>query len=126
MDRSGNDYYFSKGVSQGCGHDLAAGYLIDYDGNDTYQAYDLSQAAGSANGVGILIDYFGDDSYEIKSTLNTQGYGNPRRDYGSIGLFLDLMGQDTYIGNGRNNYYWINDSKWGIGVDREYWEEEEK
>jgi len=126
MDQSGNDYYFSKGVSQGCGHDLAAGYLIDYDGNDTYQAYDLSQAAGSANGMGMLIDYLGDDSYEIKSTLNTQGYGNPRRDYGSIGLFLDLMGEDTYVGNGRDNYYWINDSKWGIGVDREYWEEEEK
>ncbi len=125
MDQSGNDYYFSKGVSQGCGHDLAAGFLIDYDGNDIYQAFDLSQAAGSANGVGMLIDYLGDDSYEIKRKHNTQGYGNPRRDYGSIGLFLDLMGQDDYIGNGSNNYYWIIDSKWGIGVDRQYWEEDD-
>jgi hypothetical protein len=124
MDKSGDDYYFSKGVSQGCGHDLAAGLLIDYAGNDTYQAYDLSQAAGSANGVGILIDYLGNDTYEIKSTKNTQGYGNPRRDYGSIGLFMDLMGEDHYIGNGQDNLYWIIESKWGIGMDIDFWEKE--
>ena len=123
MDKSGDDYYFSKGVSQGCGHDLAAGLLIDYAGNDTYQAFDLSQAAGSANGLGILIDYLGNDSYEIKRTHNTQGYGNPRRDYGSIGLFMDLSGEDHYIGNGQNDFYWIIDSKWGIGMDLDFWEE---
>ncbi len=122
MDKSGDDYYFAKGVSQGCGHDLAAGFLIDYDGNDTYQSFDLSQAAGSANGIGMLIDYRGNDSYEIKRTHNTQGYGNPRRDYGSIGLFMDLMGEDNYIGNGTNNRYWIIKSKWGIGMDLDWWE----
>jgi hypothetical protein len=126
MDKAGNDYYFSKGVSQGCGHDLAAGYLIDYAGDDTYQAYDLSQAAGSANGTGMLIDYLGNDSYEVKADNNTQGYGNPRRDYGSIGLFMDLEGEDHYIGNGKNNHYWIIDSKWGIGMDKDYWQEDEK
>jgi len=121
MDKSGDDYYFAKGVSQGCGHDLAAGILIDYDGLDNYQAWDLSQGAGSANGFGCLIDYAGNDSYQIKGKHNTQGYGNPRRDYGSIGLFLDLMGQDEYIGNGSDNAYWIINSRWGIGVDRDYW-----
>ena len=121
MDKTGDDYYFSKGVSQGCGHDLAAGILVDYFGNDTYQAYDLSQGAGSANGFGWLVDYRGDDSYQIKGRHNTQGYGNPRRDYGSIGLFMDLMGSDEYIGNGSDNSFWIINSKWGIGMDVDFW-----
>lgn len=121
LDKTGDDYYFAKGVSQGCGHDLAAGFLVDYFGNDTYQSNDLSQGAGSANGVGWLVDYRGDDSYQIKGRHNTQGYGNPRRDYGSIGLFMDLMGKDEYIGNGADSTIWIIDSKWGIGVDFDYW-----
>ncbi len=67
------------------------------------------------------MDYRGSDSYQIKGKHNTQGYGNPRRDYGSIGLFMDLMGRDEYIGNGRNESYWIIDSKWGIGMDVDFW-----
>lgn len=121
MDKSGDDYYFAKGVSQGCGHDLAAGILIDYSGSDNYQAWDLSQGAGSANGIGIIIDYLGNDNYQIKGKHNTQGYGNPRRDYGSLGIFLDLMGKDEYIGNGSDTAYWIINSKWGVGVDRDFW-----
>lgn len=126
MDGSGEDYYYAKGVSQGCGHDLAAGILIDYDGNDTYQAYDLCQAAGSANGIGLFIDYRGRDTYEVQKTHNTQGYGNPRRDYGSVGVFIDLMGEDNYFGNGQNNHYWIIESRWGIGMDLDYWKDGEE
>jgi hypothetical protein len=122
LDKTGDDYYFSKGVSQGCGHDLAAGFLVDYFGNDTYQAYDLSQGAGSANGFGWLVDYRGNDSYQIKGLHNSQGYGNPRRDYGSVGLFMDLMGKDEYIGNGADSSIWIINSKWGTGVDFDFWE----
>ncbi len=121
VDKLGNDQYSSKGVSQGCGHDLASGMLVDYKGDDCYTAWDLSQAAGSANGFGMLIDYEGSDNYQIRGRGNTQGYGNPRRDYGSIGVFMDLMGEDYYIGNGSNNKYWIGDSKWGVGMDIEFW-----
>ena len=120
IDDSGNDTYFSKGVSQGCGHDYSCGILLDRAGDDTYTAYDLSQAAGSANGFGLLIDNFGDDRYFIKNPLNSQGYGNPRREYGSIGLFIDMGGTDQYSGNGRDNFYWITDSKWGGGMDIEF------
>jgi hypothetical protein len=119
VDEKGDDIYYSKGVSQGCGHDLAAGVLYDFSGNDNYNAYDLSQAAGSANGLGMLIDLEGTDGYYVKSSRNTQGYGNPRRDYGSIGLFLDGEGEDHYEGGlGSDGSYW-NYSKWGIGIDRE-------
>lgn len=117
FDRAGNDTYFSKGVSQGCGHDWAPGFLIDAAGNDKYTCTDLSQAAGSANGVGVLLDGAGDDSYNATDTLNTQGYGNPRRDYGSIGLFLDLGGKDSYVGAGKDARVWLSRSSWGVGVD---------
>jgi hypothetical protein len=117
FDRAGDDIYSSKGVSQGCGHDWAAGILIDAAGNDRYDCTDLSQAAGSANGVGVLIDGAGDDMYEAVSNLNTQGYGNPRRDYGSIGLFLDLGGKDRYLGPGADSKVWLSRSLWGVGID---------
>ncbi len=117
IDISGDDLYNSKGVSQGCGHDLAFGLLLDCAGNDQYNAFDLSQAAGSANGVGMLIDLKGDDAYMARVKGNTHGYGNPRREYGSIGLLLDLSGQDFYRGYGADDSYWVTQSKWGIGAD---------
>ncbi len=119
IDDFGNDVYFGKGLMQGCGHDYSCGLILDRHGNDTYTSYDLSQAAGSANGAGVLIDNEGDDRYFSKNAANTQGYGNPRRDFGSIGLFIDLGGDDQYTGNGRNDHYWQTDSKWGGGMDIE-------
>jgi HEAT repeat protein len=117
FDESGNDFYRGKGLMQGCGHDYACGLILDRHGDDIYQACDLSQAAGSANGIGILIDDRGDDTYYVKRTSNTQGYGNPRREFGSIGLFIDLEGQDRYVGNGADDSFWKTDSKWGGGMD---------
>jgi hypothetical protein len=117
-DVAGDDIYSAKGVSQGCGHDRAAGLLIDLDGNDNYNAFDLCQGAGSANGLGMIADVRGDDAYIVRSNKNTQGYGNPRRDYGSIGLFIDLGGKDGYSGGlGRDNHWW-NYSTWGVGIDK--------
>jgi hypothetical protein len=117
LEEEGHDFYRGKGLMQGCGHDYACGMILDRRGNDIYQAWDLSQAAGSANGIGILIDNRGDDTYYAKSTSNTRGYGNPRREFGSIGLFLDLSGEDNYVGLGDNDSYWKTDSKWGGGMD---------
>ncbi len=119
IDDYGSDVYFGKGLMHGCGHDYSCGILLDRHGNDTYTAYDLSQGAGSANGAGVLIDNEGDDRYFIKNPNNSQGYGNPRRDFGSIGLFIDLGGSDQYSGNGRDNFYWRTNSKWGGGMDIE-------
>jgi len=116
FDLAGDDVYQAKGVSQGCGHDLAPGLLVDYSGNDNYLAHDLSQGAGSANGVGILADLAGEDGYLVKSKANTQGYGNPRREFGSIGVFLDLKGGDVYSGPGRDGRRWTS-GLWGVGWD---------
>jgi hypothetical protein len=117
-DESGDDVYISHGVSQGCGHDLAFGFLRDKSGNDNYVSESLSQGAGSANGFGILTDEAGDDGYFIQVKANTQGYGNPRRDYGSVGILLDLSGTDGYDGNGADSTWWTTPSKWGVGIDR--------
>jgi hypothetical protein len=119
VDDYGNDVYFGKGLMHGCGHDYSCGIMLDRHGNDTYTAYDLSQGAGSANGAGIQIDNEGDDRYFIKNAKNTHGFGDSRRDFGSIGLFLDLGGVDQYTGNGKENYYWRTDSRWGGGMDIE-------
>jgi hypothetical protein len=119
IDDYGSDVYFGKGLMHGCGHDYSCAVLLDRHGDDTYTAYDLSQGAGSANGVGALIDNEGDDRYFIKNPKNSQGYGNPRRDFGSIGLLIDLGGADQYCGNGRDNFYWRTASKWGGGMDIE-------
>lgn len=117
IDRSGDDTYVSKGVSQGCGHDLSLGMLCDETGNDSYVAFDLSQGAGNANGIGILIDVSGDDSYSAKRAHNTQGYGDFRREYGSVGVLLDIQGTDDYR-NGRDRCVWTS-GRYGIGVDLE-------
>lgn len=120
QDDSGDDFYRGKGLMQGVGHDYGCGFICDKEGNDIYQADDLSQGAGSANGIGILIDSLGDDSYYVQRKRNTQGYGNPRRDFGSIGLFLDMSGTDKYWGNGADSTFWKTDSKWGGGIDWEF------
>ena len=117
-EKSGDDVYISHGVSQGCGHDLALGLLWDKSGSDNYITYDLSQGAGSANGIGILLDEAGDDGYYVGRNNNTQGFGDPRRDYGSVGILLDLLGKDRYNGNGKDSTWWTTPSKWGVGIDK--------
>jgi len=118
VDLEGDDNYVSKGVSQGCGHDLAVGILHDLAGDDGYTCHDLSQAAGNANGIGVLLDGGGDDSYSVRNPDNTHGYGNLRRDYGSIAVFIDAGGSDTYAGRGADGTWWTSGTH-GIGVDAE-------
>ena len=115
-DESGDDYYISKGVSQGCGHDLSFGLLADFSGNDCYTAVDLSQGAGSANGTGILYDADGVDAYSSKSKVNVDGYGDYRREFGSIGLQLDMTGADFYSARGENDALWEG-GRYGLGMD---------
>jgi hypothetical protein len=116
VDFAGDDNYVSKGVSQGCGHDLAIGLLHDLDGDDNYTCHDLSQGAGNANGIGVLLDDGGRDVYSVRNPENTHGYGNRRREYGSVGLFIDAGGEDTYSGHGENGVWWTR-SFHGVGVD---------
>ncbi|MEO6694387.1 MAG: hypothetical protein ABIO41_04215, partial [Ignavibacteria bacterium] len=114
-DYDGWDLYSSNGVSQGCGHDLGFGLLHDVKGNDNYSAYSLSQGAGNANGIGILIDESGRDGYLNKEPGNTRGYGNSRREFGSLGIFLDASGDDFY--SSQTDSVIANSSMWGVYND---------
>jgi hypothetical protein len=49
---------------------------------------------------------------------NTQGFGDPRRDYGSVGILLDISGKDRYNGYGKDSTWWTTPSKWGVGIDK--------
>lgn len=117
-DEAGNDLYYGKGLMQGCGHDRSFAALVDLSGDDNYIAFDLSQGAGSANGNGVLADLAGNDAYLVKDSKNTQGYGNERRDYGSIGVMIDLSGKDSYAGGQGGDSTWWAKSSWGIGIDK--------
>ena len=111
----GDDHYDIWGVGQGCGHDMSVGALIDHGGVDRYGATWLAQGAGSANGIGWLDDGGGNDQYQVTRD-DTQGYGALSRDYGSIGLFIDRAGQDTYDGQGATGLLWRG-GHYGVGVD---------
>lgn len=115
-DDEGWDFYQSNGVSQGCGHDYGFGMLFDQKGNDNYSAYSLSQGAGNANGIGMFIDTEGRDGYLNKEPGNCRGYGNPRREYGSLGIFLDGSGTDFYSEPGYDSTI-SNTSLWGTFND---------
>jgi len=116
QDDEGWDFYQSNGVSQGCGHDYGFGMLVDQKGNDNYSAYSLSQGAGNANGIGVFIDEEGRDGYLNKEPGNCRGYGNPRREYGSLGIFLDGSGTDFYSEPGYDSTI-SNGSLWGTFND---------
>ena len=115
-DYEGWDFYTSDGVSQGCGHDLGFGLLYDVKGSDNYSAYSLSQGAGNANGIGMLIDGFGKDGYLNKQPEISRGYGNARRESGSLGIFLDASGTDFYSVGGLDSTI-TNSSSWGVMND---------
>jgi len=115
-DSDGWDMFSSNGVSQGCGHDFGFGLLYDVKGNDNYSAYSLSQGAGNANGIGMLIDESGRDGYLNKEPGNSRGYGNSRREYGSLGIFLDASGEDFYSAGGMDSVI-NNNSMWGVMTD---------
>lgn len=115
-DYNGWDFYSSNGVSQGCGHDFGFGLLEDVNGNDNYSCYSLSQGAGNANGIGIFIDKSGRDGYLNKEPANTRGYGNPRREFGSLGIFADESGTDFYSVSGMDSSV-SNSSVWGTMND---------
>ena len=115
MDDTGNDDYILWGVGQGCGHDLSVGILHDFSGDDAYRGSFLCQGVGNANGIGLLQDMAGSDTYSSEQG-DCRGFGNPSRDYGSVGLFVDHEGNDRYIGQGGNGQVW-SAGVYGAGYD---------
>lgn len=124
IDRGGTDFYNCTygGNAQGAAHDLSVGILIDKNGNDTYIGRGNNQGSAITNAFALFIDSEGDDVY-YTLPKGGQGIGGEARGYGSIGVFLDLGGNDFYseptlnpdCGTG-NNARWIKGNK-GAGID---------
>ena len=119
IDVQGIDHYNGWADLQGAGHDLGAGMFLDMSGRDFETCNDLSQGVGNANAVGIAIDLSGDDAWMARNADNCQGYGNPRRDFGSIGVLLDCAGKDEYSIPGHTDGGLWTFSTWGVGYDME-------
>ncbi len=118
LDGAGRDRYASRfGPSLGTGHDLSVGVLVDGGGDDLYEVSG-GMGLGLANSVGILVDRTGNDLYRLTEPRGL-GDGDTARGTGSLGLFADLSGKDTYLGPAP---HWTNGSLWtrgemGIGMD---------
>jgi HEAT repeat protein len=74
------------------------GLLIDRAGNDTYTADSYSQGRGLYNSFGLLFEGGGDDAYFARQTNECQGlgYDGGPREYGSLGMLIDMAGRDHY------------------------------
>lgn len=116
VDCGGNDtYVMHSGLGQGGSHDFAASILHDRGGNDRYMGATSCNGSGLTNSVGIHIDRAGDDTYGARREggLNT---GRPARDFGSIGVLIDLGGKDDYLGAMEDGGVWRGTDT-GVGAD---------
>jgi hypothetical protein len=91
-----------RNTSVGVGHDFSVGWLVDRAGDDHYHAPNLSLGSGNAGGYGFFVDLGGDDEYVASSDFSfgqasIESPGDElRRASGTIGMFLDRGGTDTY------------------------------
>ena len=120
LDVAGDDSYRGGILVQGAAHDYAVGVLLDRAGRDSYLADQNAQGHGMNNSLAWLVDGAGDDVYTARDPATTQGVGNEGgfRDYGSLGLLLDLGGRDVYSAGGKNNRALLR-PLYGIVDDRE-------
>ncbi len=157
IDEAGDDQHFAhenSNSSLAWAHDFTIGLLLNIGGDDKYHV-DTGGLAYSINrSVAMLIDTGGDDTYEInvakrgenehaderpgfamnaKSFRARSGVGTYFADTTSIGLFLDIGGDDQYTGGEAalpgsvgNNRHWLDppgspnwaDRNFSVGVDR--------
>ena len=116
LDFRGDDVYVINGVGQGCGHDLSVGILFDETGDDAFTVEGLALGAGNANGISVFANVSGRDAY-IARREDVMGYSDRRREYGMIGVMLDLGGEDRYAAPLGANDRWWHHSTFGAGVD---------
>ncbi len=102
-NHAGNDVYSGKEATNQAGTwDITTAYFIDDSGDDDYTASGLSLGGAAQNGLAVFIDRSGRDIYRTSSSRSVgMGGGNdyhPDYDAKSLGVFIDLDGQDDYSG----------------------------
>jgi hypothetical protein len=113
-DRDGNDRYISGRYAQGAGIHSSVGVLLDRKGSDFYYAsFGVAQGMGHDFGVGYFEDDEGKDHY-WGGTL-VQGAATN----GSVGIFIDLEGNDQRAYTERGQGYSEGENSLGIMIRRE-------
>ncbi len=141
IDEAGDDQHVAEENSNSSlawAHDFTIAILLDVAGNDVYSV-DRGGLGYSINrSVAMLLDLDGNDIYRTKevprpgyaensaSFRARDGVSTYFADSTSLGLFLDIGGNDTYWGETKNNDHWLDppdspnwaDRNFSVGVDR--------
>jgi hypothetical protein len=117
VDNGGHDsYIMHSGLGQGSSHDYATSILFDRGaGNDKYYGTTTNCGASLTNSACLFIDDGGNDIYAAAQDGGLN-YGRPARDAGSIGLFVDMEGTDSYLGKYADQSRWTS-TQYGTGID---------
>ncbi len=149
VDEAGDDQHLSEGNSTNSlafAHDFTIGILLDVAGNDRYSIATSGLGYSINRSVAMLIDLGGDDVYQTDLAKRREAKRGERpgvainderfrarggvstyfADTTSVGLFLDVGGNDTYWGDLQNNSQWLDppdspnwaDRNFSVGVDR--------
>ncbi|MGD2108849.1 MAG: hypothetical protein PVI86_05595, partial [Phycisphaerae bacterium] len=126
LDSEGDDEYSSGNWSQGTGYWFGTGLLHDGAGDDVYRGVVWSQGAGAHFCIGALIDEGGNDMHLAEATSNmcmawghdfthallvniggndvydVKGNGISGSINRSVSLFIELGGDDRYVGKAGN------------------------
>jgi hypothetical protein len=142
IDEAGDDKHLSEATSRlslGMAHDFTVAILLDVAGDDEYSVLGSGLGQSINRSVAMLLDLGGNDVYRTKdvprpghAANNPQfsarpGVGTYFADTSSLGLFLDLGGDDTYWGDLKNDTIVLDpadspnwaDRNFGVFVDRE-------
>ncbi len=116
IDVSGNDSYtMHNGLGTGGSHDYAASVLHDRDGNDQYFGNTSCNGGSLTNSAVLFIDRAGNDTYAGRRNSGIN-FARPARGFTSIGVFVDLEGEDDYLGIMDNGMLWSHTDV-GVGWD---------
>lgn len=107
LDGEGSDTYTAGNWSMGTGYWFGIGILHDRAGDDQYHGCVYSQGTGAHFCIGVCIDEAGNDQHLAEE--NSHSSLAWAHDF-SIGLLLDIAGDDLYHVDGSGLSYSINRS----------------
>ncbi|UCF68382.1 MAG: hypothetical protein JSV80_03530, partial [Acidobacteriota bacterium] len=142
IDEQGNDKHLSEENSHSSlawAHDFTIALLVNIGGSDTYSVKDGGLGYSINRSVSMLIDSGGDDAYRTEAIVRPGFARNDERfrardgvstyfaDTTSLGLFLDIGGEDRYWEGLDNDSQWLDppdspnwqDRNFSVGVDRD-------
>lgn len=149
IDEAGNDLHLAEEnstCSLAWAHDFTIAILLDAAGDDRYHVDGVGLSYSINRSIAMLFDLGGSDAYEADTArrerekaglhpgfaMNAEtfrardGVSTYFADTTSLGLFLDVGGDDKYWGDLANNARWLDppdspnwaDRNFSVGVDR--------